>query len=376
MALRKKIRVGIVGAGNIALVSHMPWYRLHPGARLAAVADTDERKLRLAARLFGVPHLYRDASEMFASGEVDAVDICTPPWCHEEQVTEAAAAGLHILCEKPLALNTAQARRILKAVGKSGVILYVGFQKRFNPGFIKMREMIRGGGIGKVTGARVNWDFWYPDLEAPPFRRIVRIADRLGVDFTKELGLWRTVDTRAGGWSLIDASIHYVDMLRHLIGEVAEVSCETRAVRTKGVNEDYSLLTLGFENGAMASIENNLNVVGRSIGDESGVIRGTEGSLRFSLAPINSIVPFDLRYYSFGNIASNRWTRVPMQPGTEIAQYKHQIDHFIGAVAGRIPRHTRAAEPDTGADSLRAIRVIRAAYRSATSGRKVKCAGG
>ncbi|MFH1539453.1 MAG: Gfo/Idh/MocA family oxidoreductase [bacterium] len=372
MALRKKIRIGLVGAGGIALTSHLPWYRLHPGVRLAAVADTDEKKLRLARRAFGIPRGFSDASELFASGEVDAVDICTPPWCHEEQVAGAAAAGLHILCEKPLGLNAAQTRRMLKAVGEAGVILQVGFQKRFNPGFIKMREMIRDGRIGKVTGARVNWDFWYPDLGAPQFRRIVEAAGRLGVDLGREFGLWRASDARSGGWSLIDASIHYVDTLRYLMGEIAEVSCETRAVRTDAVNEDYSLLTLGFENGAMASIENNLNIVGRMMGDEGGTIQGTDGSLRFRVAPVNSLVPFSLEHYSYGNIASNRWTRVPMPPGTEILQYKHQIDRFIGAVAGRIPRHVRAAGPDTGADSLRAIRVIRAAYRAAGSGRKVK----
>ncbi|MEW5947406.1 MAG: Gfo/Idh/MocA family oxidoreductase [bacterium] len=372
MALRGKIRVGVVGAGIAAQGSHLPWYRLHPRARLTAVADTDEAKLRLVTALFGVPRAYRDASELFASGQVDAVSICTPPWCHERQVVEAAQAGIHVLCEKPLATSVAEARRMLRAAADAGVILQVGFQKRFHEGFRKIKRMIAEGRLGEIMSARAHWYFWYPDVKAPPFNGIVRAAGRLGVELENLLGFWRFTDSRTRGCSIIDYSIHYVDLLRHMMGEVLEVSCETSTVCRGRAHEDQSLLALRFESGALGFIEHNLNVVGRSPGEESGVIQGTKGSVRFRVAAPNSPVPFRMERYTYANVLTDRWTASRFVPGTEIRQYRDQIDFFVGSIAGEVPRRLRDAAPDTGEDSLRSLRIVSAAYRSAREGRRIR----
>lgn len=157
--MAKGFKVGLMGCGAVARHGHLPALVETPGLKLHAVYDPSAEAIEWACATFDIPHGFTKAEEFFQSG-IDAVSIASPAPCHYQNVLDAAARGLPVLCEKPLASTAAEARKMLEAMEQAGASLYCGFCYRFSPIALKIRELVQAGAIGQVRSLRLiyNWD--------------------------------------------------------------------------------------------------------------------------------------------------------------------------------------------------------------------------
>jgi predicted dehydrogenase len=201
------IRIALVGTGFIAKV-HAASIRSLPNARLTAVVSSSAEKGLNFAREFGAK-LYPSLGSVLAGGDVDAVDICTPTYLHADMVVAAAAAGKHILCEKPIALSLTDADRMIKAVEKNGVKAMSGHALRFWPEYVKTKEILDSGELGKPLSAS---------------------CERLAATPDWHKGGWG-FDVKKGGGASVDLHIHDLDYLIWIFGN-------PRSVHSLGVHDE------------------------------------------------------------------------------------------------------------------------------------------
>jgi predicted dehydrogenase len=232
----RTIRIGIIGGGSIAQ-AHLDGYLLAgEAARVTAVADIDAANAARSARRAGGARTFTDYREMIASGLVDAVDICLPHHLHKDAIVAAAAAGKHVLCEKPLCLTVAEAEAVSEAVARSGIALMCAHNQLFLPAVARAREMVQEGAIGKVYEARTTDAFVNP-LDP------------------KRIG-WRGPRATSGGGELIDTGYHPTYLLLHLVpDEPAEVAAMLSRHRLDFLEgEDSAQVLIRFADGAIGSI--------------------------------------------------------------------------------------------------------------------------
>ncbi len=233
------IRVGLIGAGRIGQVhaEHLA-YRV-PGAELIAIADINleaAQKLGTRYRLSTVTNV---PGELLERSDIDAILICSSTDTHAALIEQAAAAHKHIFCEKPIAHDLAKIDSALAAVARAGVKLQIGFNRRFDPNFRQVRDLIAAGQIGQPQILRVT----SRDPEPPPIEYV-----------------------KVSGGLFLDMTIHDFDMMRYLSGSEAVEIYAAGAVlvdpRIGAAGDiDTALITLRFENGAMGSIDNSRKAV-------------------------------------------------------------------------------------------------------------------
>ncbi|MDP6038281.1 MAG: Gfo/Idh/MocA family oxidoreductase [Candidatus Latescibacteria bacterium] len=369
-----RIGVGVIGCGSVAWISHLPWYWENSNVDLIAVCDPDEEKAQQAADRWGAAHCYQDVQDMLGRSDIDAVSICTPPNLHCEHAIQAAQAGVHILCEKPMAPTIEECGRMIEAAKEHQVKLMVGFMKRFNPAFEEIKRIIDEGLIGDVFHLDVHWEF----------------ATNVAARMKRGGGAhWRMMDKAVKGGVFQDHGSHYIDLFRWWTGsEVVQVTGETLRISPLVANEDHSVGMLKMKSGALGLIETSRNA--HSISPlrheegpgllEYGYIYGTEGGVVFDALPWDAKeLPFVKVYTNGGKEdgyrgwRSPRLPRVVRQPGGVMSPnendtywFKREIDHFVDCILNDV-------EPlVTGDDGRKAIEVINAVYLSALGGEKVK----
>ncbi|HUP01275.1 MAG TPA: Gfo/Idh/MocA family oxidoreductase [Gemmatimonadota bacterium] len=165
------VRVGLLGAGAVAQVAHLPAYRRLRNARLIAICDNEAPKRRALRERTGVKHAVSSIDELLAIDEVDAVDVCLPTHLHRDAVVQCLEAGKHVLCEKPLAMNAAEAEEILAAARASGRFLMEAFMYRCSAQTRRIVEIVRSGAIGEVRVISAHFCF---DGGANPEGRLLR----------------------------------------------------------------------------------------------------------------------------------------------------------------------------------------------------------
>src|SRR2546425_6731891 len=161
------VRVAVVGAGAIAQVAHLPVLRKLPGVEVAAICDNDVSKAQALAARFEVKDTYDDIEEVLRYANVDVVVICTPNHLHEIHVTAALAAGVHVLCERPLALTLAGVERALAASEKYGKRVMVGMNHRFRSDVQAVRGFLAGGDLGGLQAGAGGWGTFHPGRPRP-----------------------------------------------------------------------------------------------------------------------------------------------------------------------------------------------------------------
>jgi len=150
MGARKKVRIGVIGAGTWSQYAHLPAIKAHPDAELFAVCQRTESKLRATAAKWDVPHAFTDYREMIASGALDGIIVSTPHDFHYEPVKHALEHGLHVLVEKPMVIETAQASELVALARTKGRLLLVGHPLPCTAQACRAREVILGGAFGEV----------------------------------------------------------------------------------------------------------------------------------------------------------------------------------------------------------------------------------
>lgn len=230
--MKKKIlNVGVISCSNMAQ-SHMLAVKNHEQACLAAICDVDEEKLREAGDKMGVEARYTDYRELLHHPGLDAVIIVTPDQLHREMVEESLKVGLHVLCEKPLALLREDLNAIVAASRASDKKLMVGQICRFTPGFAKAKELIDAGELGDIYYVESEYAHDYQDI-------------------LSENG-WRSDPNRNG---VVGGGCHAVDLLRWIAGDPIEVTAYANHKMLPIVPyDDCTIAILRFENDVIGKV--------------------------------------------------------------------------------------------------------------------------
>jgi predicted dehydrogenase len=226
--------VGIVGAGTIGAV-HAKAIAALDDARLVAVAEPREEAGRALAAEHGAAWA-ADLDALLARPELDVVVLATPSGMHPEQAVRAAAAGKHVVTEKPMAITLAGADRMIEACRAAGVTLSVIFQNRFSRDALRLKRAVEAGLLGRpvLGNAFVHWH---------------RTQDYY------DAGGWRGTLALDGGGVLMNQSIHTIDLLRWILGPVANLSAFTTTLAHQIEAEDTASATLRFAGGALGVIQ-------------------------------------------------------------------------------------------------------------------------
>lgn len=329
--------IGVVGCGGIVNYAHLPAYRAS-GFHVVACYDWDRAAAAQTAARHGIPRVAGSLDELLADEAVAIVDIAVTPEAQPGIGAQAAAAGKHLLCQKPLASSYAEAVGLVEAARTAGVKLAVNQQMRWDGGIRVARQLIEQGAAGQVADARIEvsvrtpWHLW------PWMAR----SERLEV---------------------IYHSIHYLDSLRALLGEPERVTAvHGRFPGQPEVGETRTTTLLDYAGGAIALVDVNHHNWSddayarfRLLGSE-GLITGTIGLL------------YD---YPEGRVDTLAF-QARAEPGRwhEATLHTRWIpDAFAGPMASLMTAIDTDGEPETsGADNLGTLRLVLAAYRSAADG--------
>jgi predicted dehydrogenase len=264
-----QLGIAIIGSGGISLQNHLPGLALCPDVAVTTLCDSNAETLAKAQKVCPNAAAVSDYREAVARPDVHAVIIATPNFVHAPIAHAAIAAGKHVLCEKPIAMNFAEARDMYKAAEKAGVRHMTAFTYRFVPAMRYMRHLIQGGAVGQP------WHF-----------RSCRLQDW----GTRSIG-WRQVAKLAGSGELGDMLSHRIDYSQFLIGPMTRLVAHTQRIHDiRGGQpndlEDWVVIVSDFTNGAVGVLESTKMATGRGESAQSQdyvEINGSEGSIVFQL---------------------------------------------------------------------------------------------
>jgi len=230
------LKVGIIGAGRIGKVHAESITKYVPNAVVKAIADpymTDET--REWAKSMGIENIYSDHKEILEDSEIEAVLVCSSTDTHSQMSIEAAQAGKHVFCEKPIDHDLNRIKEVLDVVEKAGIKFQVGFNRRFDHNFKAVKKAVESGKIGEPHIIKIT----SRDPEAPPAEYV-----------------------KVSGGIFLDMTIHDFDMVRYLSGsEVEEVYAVGNVLVDPAIGEagdvDTAIITLKFANGALGVIDNS-----------------------------------------------------------------------------------------------------------------------
>jgi predicted dehydrogenase len=325
------LRIGIIGVGGISH-AHRNGY-LADGSEVVAIADSNAAGLASRAHAWGIERTYDDFRVMLADGGVDAVSICAPTSVHAPATLAAAAAGVHVLCEKPIALDLDQGRTMIEACHDAGVVLMINHQLRSHGASELAVRMLERGDLGEVTHLRLRQAHdWAGAPEVRP-----------------------SFSTRAssGGGTLLDNGCHLMDLARYFAANVEEVYARTANRKFDVELEDTAHVSLRFVSGALGTVE----VAWTATGWEEGFwIYGTSGAIEYtnrSGTPLLRHVHRASPGTTWGetDVAEHRFAGDP--------PHARHVRAFLAAVRGERPVLC------TGEDGLEAMRLVLAAYQSA-----------
>lgn len=329
------VRCAVLGAGAIAQVAHLPILSHAPGVQLVGLHDIQSRKARTIAERLGIPRVYGSAEEIWADDTVDAVVIATPSQLHETQVAEGLRAGKFIFCEKPLAVSSSQAERVLATPGAENRLM-VGMNQRFRADTAALRRQIAAGDLGDIRSLRAGW----LNHRVGPSRRT-----------------WRHRRSGAGGGALMDLGIQMLDLCLWMVGyptpQRLVAHTQTRAGQEV---EDSAFLMLSLEGGLVL----DMAVTWDLVSDRDRQYLEVNGSSGSALLP-----PLRVMRESETGVIDATPTTSPDRENLFTASYREELARFIAAVRGE--KELRAP-----VEHATLLRLIEAAYTSAERGSEVR----
>lgn len=340
------LRIGVIGLGMGK--AHINGYRKHPRAQVVAICDLDASKLAASAKEFDIAQTFSDVGDMLATAQLDVVSIATPNAFHKPLTLQALAAGAHVLCEKPMALNAEEAQEMADAAQVAGKRLMINFSYRFTEQSWALKQQVDSGLLGDVYFARTSW---HRRRGLPGF------------------GGWFGQKKLAGGGPLIDLGVHRIDLALWLMGYPNPVwvmgatydPIARRLAQESGKAfdvEDLATALIRFDNGATLQVEASWAAnIGEAELMETRLF-GTEGGL----VQRNVGGGYQFEAQLFTEIAGAQYdTKLVKQPAAVSS-----MEHFIEAIITDTPH---LGTPD---DGLKVQRILDAIYASAASGEPVK----
>lgn len=330
-----KLKMGVIGTGRIGKVHIATLVQSVPEAEVVAVADVNLASANQLAATFGIEFVSNNHADVINHPDVEAVVICSPTDTHATYIVEAAQAGKHIFCEKPVDLSLEVIKNAVAEVEKAGVKLMVGFNRRFDPNFRKVHEMVKAGKIGEPNILKIT-----SRDPAPPPAEYVAVS----------------------GGMFLDMTIHDFDMARYIVGsEVTEVYVKAAVLVDPAIGAagdvDTAIITLTFENGAIGVIDNSRKAVYGY--DQRLEIFGSKG-----MVSADNNFPDNHRYFTADTIQGSLPLNFFMDRYLEA--YSNELKLFCDAVVNDKP------VPVGGMDGLMSVAIGLAAKKSVAEGRPVK----
>jgi myo-inositol 2-dehydrogenase / D-chiro-inositol 1-dehydrogenase len=333
--MKEHITIGLIGAGKIGRVHATNLVTRIPNAKLVAVSDVYLDAAKKFATDFGIAQVFENHQPILENPEIDAVAICTISETHAPLISEAAKAGKHIFCEKPIALDLAKIDAALETVRKHNVKLQVGFNRRFDANFKQVRDVVQSGQIGEPQILRIT----SRDPAPPPLEYV-----------------------KNSGGIFLDMTIHDFDMARFLMGsEVTEVYATGNVLVDPAIGEagdiDTAIISLRFANGALGCIDNCRKAVYGY--DQRVEVLGSKGMVESGNNIANKAVVSD---------SSGTHGALPLYFYLEryMDAYAAELQAFVNAI------QKDEATPVTGDDGRAPLAIGLAALKSLKENRPVK----
>ncbi|MGD9494929.1 MAG: Gfo/Idh/MocA family protein [Armatimonadota bacterium] len=340
-----RLGVGMIGSQFVAQIHAESFARI-PNAELVAVASPTEQHVREFAARYGVPRWFTDYRAMLDLPEVDAVVLALPNYLHAQACCDAAAAGKHVICEKPLCTTMAEADRMIGACAQAGVLLCYAEELCFAPKYVRAKQLVDCGAVGQVyllkqaekhDGPHADW-FWDVEL--------------------------------SGGGVTLDMGCHGFEFFRWMLGKpevvsvYADMATHLRGDRTRG--DDNATIIVEFEGGVRGIAEESWIKKGGM--DDRAEIYGSEGVIFADLLRGSSLLTYsEVGYdYAVEKASTTRGWSFTMYEESWNYGFPQEMQHFVDCIlAGEQPL-------ETGEDGRKVMEIIFAAYESAGTGRKVE----
>ena len=342
-----RVRTGLIGCGKIG-ATHAAALRTLDEAEFVACSDVDEGRARAFAATYGVPRVFGDAAALLGSGEVEAVLVCTPHPAHAPVVTAAAEAGVHVLCEKPIAIGLAEADRMVEAAERAGIAFGVIFQRRFWPAAQRIRAALDAGRLGRPTLGECSVRIW----RSPEY-------------FASDP--WRGTWASEGGGVLMNQAVHAIDLFQWFMGEAVEVFGRYATLR-HGASidvEDTAVATVAFAGGGLGVLQ-AASTFEPGFGFRVAVHGDSGGTLSVWENPEGTQGVNDVWTLPGEAAAREAWEAEERgKPGFP-RFHEVQIQDFLrGILEGRPPAVT-------GAEARRSLEIILGIYESSRTGKAVR----
>lgn len=348
------VRVGIIGTG-FGQSAMLPGFRLAAGAEVVAICSGRRARAEAAAQAHGIPLAFDDYRAMLAQAKLDLVCVVTPVATHAPIALAALAAGCHVLCEKPTAMDAGEAAAMLHAAERAGVIHMIDHELRFNPTRARAAELIAAGYVGQVTYASI------------------RNVSAMRADPQRPWDWWS--DRSRGGGALGASGSHHVDLLRWWLGEITEVSgqlatyvrqrpdpAQGGALRAVDSDDQFSFIAR-LASGAAAHVF--VSYVAHHGGSNQIEVHGDGGSL---------VIDHDERLWGrrAGAAAAEELT-VPdplaAEPSLQANVWGRSFAHLARELVSAISERRALRRGATFADGLRCQQVLDAVRRAHDDGR-------
>jgi predicted dehydrogenase len=333
--MTEPVRIGVVGAGAIAQLTHLPLLSRMRGAKLVAVCDNDRAKARALAERFDIDDTYNDIEDLLDAGELQAVVIATPNHLHEPHVLSALAAGVDVLCERPAAMTARGVERIVNAAERAKRKVLVANNHRFRSDVQALAAFLRGGELGKLTGIRAGaYHFRHGDQG------------------------WRQRRAEAGGGAFFDYGVPLLDLALWLsdFPEAERVVAHMDRGVGKNAVEDAMLVQLTCAGG----VSFNFDVMSNYVGEEERwwfESLSTRGSAR--LAPLRVVKELH------GRPTDVSPRGAAARESAFIQSYRAELAHFLAVLSGD-------AEYEPPTDQVTLHRVVEAIYKSADEEKEIR----
>jgi predicted dehydrogenase len=330
----ERVRIILAGCGYIAHAEHIPCLLNSKDSDLVAVVEPRPKLREALAERLGVPG-FSELGQALDSVECDAVDICARPLAHAALIEQAARAGKHVLCEKPLCHSVSQARGILEVVEQTGVHLMIGYMRRFDDDVLKAKELLDGDKIGAIQSILSLFKLAF----RPHF---VPVIDPVGEDGAPPPPDPDQPSDLLPSDQIINQSLHHLNLIRFLGGDISEVT--GAQMREKGIN-----ILLRLEDGALA---NHCHADGMGNGEEMWVFC-EKGSIHCKLWSPH--LPYQFPEITLFDSAAGTEQRFLVP---RLNPYQREIDAFVELV--RDGGENRAS----GEDALKDLIVIETIHRA------------
>lgn len=349
----KKLRIGLVGTGNIAK-THLEAYKHVENAEIVAACDINPENLSETAKLFGIKKTYSSEAEMIKNENLDAVDVCVWNCNHAACSIEALNAGLHVLCEKPMATSAKEAQEMIDAAKKNNKLLMIGFVLRFG------------------DEARIAKDFIDHDYIGDIYYSKATYLRRHGAP-----GGWFTDKSRSSGGPVIDLGVHVIDLTRYLMGRPKPVSVfastenklknrpylkNTVAWAPKGASpqdlydvEDFGVALIKYEGNKTTLLETSYSLNGEDSSTKE--LYGTKGGMNLNGK--------DLKIYTVVNDYLADISPKLENYALSQEMFPAEMQHFVDCALNGTPCIA------TAEDGLEIMKILDAIYESARTGHEV-----